>query len=98
MSKDNQDDFADDDQEENAEPEWDEDYLVLLDAIGEYMDAISVRADPSITERDIVIIHALIDFYDYEVEDWAEVMSVLNDVAVRSEMLELEEVEKNVKH
>lgn len=97
MSKDNEDDFADD-TEEDLEPEWDEDYLVLLDAIGEYMETIANRSDPSINERDITIIYALIDFYDYEVQSWEEVMDVINDVAIRCEQLELEEVENNVKH
>jgi hypothetical protein len=97
MSKDNEDDFADD-VEEDLDPAWDEDYVVLLDAIGEYMEKIANRGDTSINERDITIIYALIDFYDYEVQSWEEVMDVINDVAIRCEQLELEEVENNVKH
>lgn len=97
MSKDNEDDFQDD-QEELLEELFDEDYIVLLDAIGEYMETIASRADPTINERDVQIITALISFYDYEVQGWEEVMDVINDVAVRCELLELEEVEKNVKH
>ena len=97
MSKDNEDDFADD-VEEDLDPAWDEDYVVLLDAISEYMEKIANRGDTSINERDITIIYALIDFYDYEVQSWEEVMDVINDVAIRCEQLELEEAENNVKH
>ena len=97
MSKDNEDDFADD-VEEDLDPAWDEDYVVLLDAISEYMEKIANRGDISINERDITIIYALIDFYDYEVQSWEEVMDVINDVAIRCEQLELEEAENNVKH
>lgn len=97
MSKDNEDDFQDD-QEEVLEELFDEDYVILLDAIGEYMETIAIRPDPTINERDVTIITALIGFYDYEVQSWEEVMDVINDVAIRCELLELEEVEKNVKH
>jgi len=96
MSIDNKDDFQDD--EEILEELFDEDYVILLDAIGEYMETIASRSDPTINERDVTIITALIGFYDYEVENWEQVMDVINDVAIRCELLELEEVEKNVKH
>jgi len=80
--------------EQFTEPEWSEDYIRLLDAIGEYMDTIGKRDNPDITERDITIIRALIEFYDFEVDGWEDVMDILSDVATRAEELD-EEMESN---
>lgn len=79
----------DDDLEALDEDEW---YIRMLDAVGEYMDSIAERDNTDITQRDITIIRALIDFYGFEEEDMTE---VLDDVVSRSEQLELEEKQKN---
>ena len=65
----------------------------MLDAVGEYLDTIGSREDREITERDITIVRALIDFYGFEAEDFLE---VLEDVNARTR--QLEEENKNVTH
>lgn len=80
------------------EPEWDPQYVILLDAIGEYMDTIAERSDTSINERDVTIIAALIQFYDFEIDSWDDVLDILSDVVTRTKELELEENKDNVKH
>jgi hypothetical protein len=73
------------------EPDWSEVYLRLLDAIGAYMDTIAERSDTTINERDITIIRALIEFYDFEVDSWEDVLDVLSDVVTRTKELEVED-------
>jgi len=76
---------------EFIEPEWSEGYVQLLDALVEYMGTIAIREDTSINERDITIIRALIEFYDFEIESWDDVLDILSDVAARAEDLEIDE-------
>ena len=83
---------------EFIEPGWNEVYVQLLDAIGTYMDSIAERDDTTITERDITIIRALIEFYDFEVESWDDVLDILNDVVARTKEMEIEEGNQDVKH
>jgi len=84
--------------DEFIEPDWSETYLQLLDAIGGYMDTIAERGDTTITERDVIIIRALIEFYDFEVDSWDDVLDVLSDVVARTKELEIEEGNQDVKH
>jgi hypothetical protein len=87
------DDYELDDDSDFFEPEFDEWYTRMLDAVGEYMDTISDREDQNITQRDITIIRALIDFYGFHSED---MMEVLDDVVARAELLEQEN--SDIKH
>ena len=73
------------------EPDWDPQYVRMLDAVIEYMDGIGEREDKSINARDITIIQALIEFYDYEVLDKQDIIDVMDDVKIRADQLETEE-------
>lgn len=68
-----------------VEPDWDPWYIKMLDAVGEFMDEIGHRPDPEITDRDFVIIKALIEFYGF---DSGEMEDILNDMDKRTEQLE----------
>lgn len=68
-----------------VEPDWDPWYCKMLDAVGEYLDTIGARPDTEITERDFVIIKALIEFYGF---DSGEMEDILNDMDKRTEQLE----------
>jgi hypothetical protein len=76
-----------------TQSDWSDEYVQLLDAIGEYMDGIAKRQNTEITERDITIIRALIDFYDFQVDSWEDVMDIISDVVTRTEEQEAEEFE-----
>ena len=78
-------------EEEFIEPEWDATYVRMLDAVIEYMDNIGDREDPKINARDINIIRALIEFYDFEVYDNQDIIDVMDDVKVRADQLKTEE-------
>lgn len=73
---------------EFLEPDWDPTYVRMLDAVIEYMDTIGQREDPTITQRDITIIQALIEFYDFEVADKQDILDVLDDVRIRADYLD----------
>ena len=70
------------------EPEWDPTYVMMLDAVMEYLDSIGQREDTKITQRDINIIQALIEFYDFEVLDKQDILDVLDDVKIRANQLD----------
>ena len=72
---------------EYLEPEWDAKYTRMLDAVIEYLDSIGQREDIRITQRDITIIQALIEFYDFEVLDNQDILDVMDDVKVRAKEL-----------
>ena len=72
-------------------PDWDPQYVRMLDAVIEYMDTIGGRENPNINARDITIIRALIEFYDYEVYDNQDIVDVMDDVKVRADQIETEE-------
>ena len=76
---------------EFVEPEWDPTYVRMLDAVIEYMDSIGERNDPSINQRDINIIQALIEFYDFEVSDNQDILDVMDDIKIRAEQTRTEE-------
>jgi len=67
--------------------EWDPWYCKMLDAVREYMDNMEGEPSNEITDRDIRIIRALIEFYGFEPEDIAV---VLDDVETRIDQLERE--------
>jgi hypothetical protein len=69
------------------EPDWDPWYIKMMDAVGEYMDTIGHRLDPEITDRDIIIMRALIDFYGFDSDEMPE---ILDDIQIRAEQLERE--------
>ena len=77
--------------EEFVDPEWDPTYVRMLDAVIEYMDNIGGRDDPKINQRDINIIQALIEFYDFEVVDNQDILDVMDDVKIRVSQLGEEE-------
>jgi hypothetical protein len=68
-----------------VEPEWDPWYCKMLDAVGEYLDTISSRPDPDITDRDFIIIKALVEFYGFDAD---EMQDILDDISTRAEQLE----------
>lgn len=74
-------------EEEFIEPEWDAKYVRMLDAVIEYMDSIGEREDTRINQRDITIIQALIEFYDFEVLDNQDILDVMDDVKIRAKEL-----------
>ena len=74
-----------------VEPDWDPKYVRMLDAVIEFMDGIGERDDPTINSRDITIIKALIEFYDFEVYDNQDIIDVMDDVKVRADQIETEE-------
>jgi hypothetical protein len=76
-----------------TQSDWSDEYVQLLDAIGEFMDGIAKRQNTEITERDIIIIRALIEFYDFEVDNWEDVMDILSDVVTWTEEQEAKEIE-----
>ena len=76
---------------EYSEPEWDSNYVRMLDAVIEYMDNIGSRDEPKINQRDIQIIQALIEFYDFEVLDKQDIIDVMDDVKIRVSQLDEEE-------
>lgn len=78
---------------EFVEPEWDAKYVRMLDAVIEYMDNVGSRDEPKINQRDITIIQALIEFYDFEVQDNQDILDVMDDVKVR--VSQLDEKEKH---
>ena len=71
-------------EEEFIEPEWDAKYVRMLDAVIEYLDSIGQREDTRINQRDITIIQALIEFYDFEVLDKQDILDVMDDVKIRA--------------
>lgn len=77
--------------EEYVEHEWDPNYVRMLDAVIEYMDDIGSRDVPNINQRDITIIQALIEFYDFEVLDKQDIIDVMDDVKIRVSQLDEEE-------
>lgn len=82
---------------EYMEPEWDAKYVKMLDALIEYMDGIGQREVATINERDIRIIKALVEFYDFEVVDNQDLLDIMDDVRARvSELDEIEEGDKDV--
>jgi len=72
---------------EFIESDWDPTYVRMLDAVIEYMDSIGSRENPSINQRDITIIQALIEFYDFEVQDKQDILDVMDDVKIRANEL-----------
>ena len=76
---------------EFVEPDWDPKYVRMLDAVIEYMDSVGLRDDPSINQRDIKIIQALIEFYDFEVLDNQDILDVMDDIKVRVDQIRTEE-------
>ncbi len=68
---------------EYMEPEWEAKYVMMLDALIEYLDEIGQRDITTINERDIRIIKALIEFYDFEVLDNQDILDVMDDVKHR---------------
>lgn len=77
--------------EDYAELHWDPKYVRMLDAVIEYMDDIGLRDEPKINQRDITIIQALIEFYDFEVQDKQDIIDVMDDVKIRVSQLDEEE-------
>jgi hypothetical protein len=68
---------------EYIEPEWQKKYVRMLDALIEYLDDIGQRDITVINERDIRIIKALIEFYDFEVIDNQDILEIMDDVKER---------------
>jgi hypothetical protein len=75
-----------------VEPEWDPWYCKMLDAVGEYMDTIGHRPDPEITDRDFIIIKALVEFYGFDAD---EMQDILDDINTRAEQLERQKENDN---
>jgi hypothetical protein len=65
------------------EPEWEAKYIMMLDALIEYLDEIGQREVKTINDRDIRIIKALIEFYDFEVLDNQDILDIMDDVKAR---------------
>lgn len=85
--------------EKFKEPEWDPMYVKMLDAIIEYMDNdIAPRGEDSINQRDVTIIRALVEFYDFEVQDNTDLAEIMEDVSIRADQLEEEELKQNGSH
>ena len=83
-------------EEEFIEPEWDPTYVRMLDAVIEYLDSIGSRENVKINQRDITIIQALIEFYDFEVQDKQDILDVMDDVKARVNELDyMEEDDDN---
>ena len=72
---------------EYLEPEWDATYVRMLDAVIEYLDSIGSRENIKINQRDITIIQALIEFYDFEVTDKQDILDVMDDVKIRANQI-----------
>lgn len=77
--------------DEILEPEWDKKYVQMLDALIEYLDNIGQREVTTINQRDITIIQALIEFYDFEVVDKLDIIDIMDDVKIRVSQLDEEE-------
>ena len=73
-----------------VEPEWDPTYVRMLDAVIEYLDTVGDRNDPKINQRDINIIQALIEFYDFEVTDKQDILDVMDDIKIRADQTKTE--------
>lgn len=76
---------------EYVEPEWQKKYVRMLDALIEYLDDIGQRDITVINERDIRIIKALIEFYDFEVIDNQDILEIMDDVKQRVDELDFTE-------
>lgn len=76
---------------EYIEPEWQKKYVRMLDALIEYLDGIGQRDITAINERDIRIIKALIEFYDFEVIDNQDILEIMDDVKQRVDELDFTE-------
>jgi hypothetical protein len=68
---------------EYLEPEWQDKYVTMLDALIDYLDEIGQREITTINQRDITIIKALIEFYDFEVLDNQDILDIMDDVKER---------------
>lgn len=79
---------------EYVEPEWEEKYVKMLDALIEYLDDIGQRDIKVINERDIRIIKALVEFYDFEVLDNQDLLDIMDDVKSRVNDLDFEDEEE----
>jgi hypothetical protein len=79
---------------EYVEPEWEAKYVKMLDALIEYLDEIGQRDIKVINERDIRIIKALIEFYDFEVLDNQDLLDIMDDVKARVNELDFEDEEE----
>lgn len=73
---------------EYMEPEWETKYVRMLDALIEYLDSIGQREITTINERDIRIIKALIEFYDFEVVDNQDILDIMDDVTDRVQQMD----------
>jgi hypothetical protein len=76
------------------EPDYDPKYIQLLDALIEYLDSIGQREVTTISQRDITIIKALIEFYDFEVYDNQDIIDIMDDVKERVKELDLTDEEE----
>lgn len=74
--------------EEYLDPVWEEKYVMMLDALIEYLDTIGQREVTTINERDMRIIKALIEFYDFEVTDNQDIIDIMDDVKQRVDELD----------
>jgi hypothetical protein len=63
----------------------------MLDALIEYLDNIGQREVTTFNQRDITIIQALIEFYDFEVVDKLDIIDIMDDVKIRVSQLDEEE-------
>jgi hypothetical protein len=79
---------------EYMEPEWEAKYIMMLDALIEYLDEIGQRDIKVINDRDIRIIKALIEFYDFEVLDNQDILDIMDDVKARVNELDFEDEEE----
>ena len=79
---------------EYIEPEWEAKYVKMLDALIEYLDDIGQRDIKVINERDIRIIKALVEFYDFEVLDNQDLLDIMDDVKSRVNDLDFEDEEE----
>jgi hypothetical protein len=79
---------------EYVEPEWEAKYVKMLDALIEYLDEFGQRDIKVINERDIRIIKALIEFYDFEVLDNQDLLDIMDDVKARVNELDFEDEEE----
>jgi hypothetical protein len=79
---------------EYIEPEWEAKYVKMLDALIEYLDEIGQRDIKTINDRDIRIIKALVEFYDFEVLDNQDLLDIMDDVKARVNELDFEDEEE----
>jgi hypothetical protein len=79
---------------EYMEPEWEEKYVKMLDALIEYLDEIGQRDIKVINDRDIRIIKALVEFYDFEVLDNQDLLDIMDDVKERVNELDFDETKE----